>query len=383
MNGSVRKRGSKWYYRYYEYENGVRKQIERIGGSTKSETLKKLNQELNRIYAGIARPEEILLCDYLHDWLEDYIKDEKSDNTYYKYKCAVETKINKSIGNIRLCDLKPIHIEKYIKFLKGLKLSKTSIQFNFGVLNTALNKALKLQMIINNPCNYVDTPKREKYKANILTLDELKLIYNSLNENIYEDYIMRLALDTALELGIRRGEMCGICTDVIDFDSNKIKIDKAFIRVENKYVISRLKTEGSYRELPISNTLCEKYKNHIKLQQKNKLKYGPFYEKNTFNNQDYSLIFTWENGKAITPSNFLQRLKRLCKSHGINKNIRWHDLRHTNATLLLEGGVDMKTLQERLGHSLMQTTSDIYSHVTDKMNKHATDVISNIMDNIL
>lgn len=383
MNGSVRKKGNSWYYRYYDYENGVKKQIERVGGKTKSEALKKLNQELNRIYNGLSKPEEMLLCDYLYEWLEDYIKDEKSANTYSKYKCAVETKINKSIGNIKLCDLKPIHIEKYIKFLKGLNLNKTSIQFNYGVLNTALNKALKLQMIINNPCTYVDTPKREKYKANILTVDEFKIIYNSLDENIYEDYIMRLALDTALELGIRRGEMCGICSDAIDFADNKIKIDKAFIRIENKYVISGLKTEGSYRELPISNTLAEKYRKHIKLQQKNKLKYGLFYENNIFNNKVYNLIFTWENGKAITPSNFLQRLKRLCKKHGINKNIRWHDLRHTNATLLLEGGVDMKTLQERLGHSLMQTTSDTYSHVTEKMNKHATDVISNIMKNIL
>ncbi|MCF0149105.1 MAG: site-specific integrase [Clostridium sp.] len=379
MNGSVRKKGKSWYYRYYEYKDGKRKQIERVGGKTKSEALKKLNEEINRSYNGISRPEEIYLSDYLYDWLEDYIKDEKSDNTYYKYKCSVETKISKSIGNIKLCDLKPIHIEKYIKFLKGLNLNKTSIQFNYGVLNTALNKALKLQLIINNPCKYVDTPKREKYKANILTLDEYRLIYNSLDESIYEDYIMKLALDTALELGLRRGEMCGICIESIDFNLNKVIINKALIRIENKYVISGLKTEGSYRELPISEGLAEKYKKHIKLQQKNKLRYGQFYNKNIFNNQEYNLIFTWENGRAITPSSFLQRIKRLCKLHGIEKNIRWHDLRHTNATLLLEGGVDMKTLQERLGHSLMQTTSDTYSHVTEKMNRKATDVISNLM----
>ena len=379
MNGSVRKKGKSWYYRYYEYKDGERKQIERVGGKTKAEALKKLNEEINRSYNGLSRPEEIYLSEYLYDWLEDYIKDEKSDNTYYKYKCSVETKINKSIGNIKLCDLKPIHIEKYIKFLKGLNLNKTSIQFNYGVLNTALNKALKLQLIINNPCKYVDTPKREKYKANILTLNEYRLIYNSLDESIYEDYIMKLALDTALELGIRRGEMCGICIESIDFNLNKIIINKALIRVENKYIISGLKTEGSYRELPISEGLAEKYKKHIKLQQKNKLRYGQFYIKNIFNDKEYNLIFTWENGRAITPSSFLQRIKRLCKLHGIEKNIRWHDLRHTNATLLLEGGVDMKTLQERLGHSLMQTTSDTYSHVTEKMNRKATDVISNLM----
>lgn len=379
MQGSVRKKGNSWYYRYYEYKDGVKKQIERKGGNTKAEALKKLNEVLNRIYNGYSKPEEILLSDYLNTWLEDYIKDLKSDNTYLKYKNSCDLKIKPSIGNIKLCDLKVIHIEKYLKFLRGLKLSDTSIQFHYGVLKTSLNKAVKLQMINDNPCKFVDTPKRSKFKANILTIEEYNLIYNSLNTDSYEDYIMRLAMDTALELGLRRGEMCGICIDALDFNSNILTVDKALIRIENSYVISKLKTEGSYRQLPFSEDLSNKFKKHIKLQQKNSLKYGPYYNKNIFNGIEYNLLFTWENGKAITPSNFLQRLKRLCKKHGIEKNIRWHDLRHTNATLLLEGGVDMKTLQKRLGHSLMQTTSDTYSHVTEKMNRKATDVISNLM----
>lgn len=379
MQGSVRKKGNYWYYRFYDYKNGIKKQIERKGGKTKSEALKMLNEELNRIYNGYSKPEEILLSEYLDTWLEDYIKDSKSENTYLKYKNSSDLKIKKSIGNIKLCDLKVIHIEKYIKFLRSLQLSDTSIQFHYGVLKTALNKAVKLQMINDNPCRFVDTPKRSKFKANVLTIEEYNLIYNSLNENIYEDYIMRLAMDTALELGLRRGEMCGICYENLDFASNVLTVDKALIRIENNYIISNLKTEGSYRKLPFSEALANKFKHHIKLQQKNKLKYGPLYTKNNFKDKEYNLIFTWENGKAITPSNFLQRLKRLCKKHGIEKNIRWHDLRHTNATLLLEGGVDMKTLQERLGHSMMQTTSDTYSHVTEKMNRKATDVISNLM----
>ena len=76
---------------------------------------------------------------------------------------------------------------------------------------------------------------------------------------------------------------------------------------------------------------------------------------------------------------FLQRLKRICKYCNIDKRVRWHDLRHTNATLLLEGGANIKTVQERLGHSLMQTTSDTYAHVTEKMNREATSIITNIL----
>ena len=112
----------------------------------------------------------------------------------------------------------------------------------------------------------------------------------------------------------------------------------------------------------------------------NKLKYGEFYIKNKFEDEYPNLLLVQENGKFIIPSTLLQRIKRLMKYCKIEKNIRWHDLRHTNATLLLEGGISMKVLQERLGHSLMQTTSDIYAHVTDNMNREATQTISNILN---
>lgn len=90
---------------------------------------------------------------------------------------------------------------------------------------------------------------------------------------------------------------------------------------------------------------------------------------NKFNNSEYNLVFTNENGSFCIPSRFLQRIKRLCTYCGIEKNIRWHDLRHSNATILLKNGVSIKIIQERLGHSLMQTTSDTYAHVTKEMNK--------------
>ena len=94
---------------------------------------------------------------------------------------------------------------------------------------------------------------------------------------------------------------------------------------------------------------------------------------------EYDLVFTKEDGEFLIPSRFLQRIKRLCKYCGIKKNIRWHDLRHSNATILLKNKVSMKIIQERLGHSIMQTTSDIYTHVTKEMNTEATDILSNVL----
>lgn len=382
--GSIRQRGKKWYYRFFE--NG--KVIERCGGDKKEDALKALNEELNRKYKGYTRPEEMKLCDYLNMWLENYILDEKSENTYDKYNKVVFTKIIPSIGDIRLCNLKVMHIDKFLRDLKRNKIKKgktitslsgTTIQMYYGILNAALNRAVKLQMIIENPCKYIDTPKRSKYKANILTLEEFKLIYNSLNNNIFEDYIFKLALDISIETGLRRGELCGLTWDSINLEDKCIDINKALIRIENQYSISKLKTEGSYRVIPLSDELVQKLKKHKNVQSSNKLKYGEFYKKVIFNKISYDLIFRHENGDYIIPSTFLQRLKRLCKYNNISKNIRWHDLRHTNATYLIESGVNLKVVQDRLGHSLMQTTADTYSHVTKKMNREATTKLTSLI----
>ncbi|NFI58080.1 site-specific integrase [Clostridium botulinum] len=384
MNGSVRKKGNVWYYRYYEYVNGVKKQIERKGGITKKEALQKLNEEIYRQNNGLLKPKEILLKDYLNIWLEDYVKPNNSENTYIKYKGTVNKYINPQLGLIKLCDLKVINIEQFLSKLKQTELSLTTIQKHYLVLNGALNKAIKLQMLNDNPCKYVDTPKRSKYKASILTFEELHSICTNLNTKIYEDYIMKLGMDLTIETGLRRGEMCGLQWSDIDFDNKILNVNTALIRVNNDYKISNLKTDSSYRKLPLSNEIIKILKSHKSKQNINKIKYGNnFIYSNKFDGDstEYNLIFTWENGKYIIPSNFLQRLKRLCKYCKIEKNIRWHDLRHSNATILLKNKISMKVIQERLGHSLMQTTSDIYAHVTEEMNREATDVISNILYN--
>lgn len=376
--GSIRKKGSIYYIRYYE--NGEQK--EKRGGVTKEEAEKTLTSILSRIDNGHLQPSEILLKDYLEMWLEDYIKDEKRDGTYRRYNDICHLHIIPGIGNVSLKDLKAIHIDKFIRKLKKKNIiNATSICDCFGVLRTALNRAVKLQMLNDNPCKFIDTPKRTKFKANILTIEEFKKIYNSLNTKKYNDNVFKLALDIALETGLRRGEMCGLAWDDIDFENCEIEINKTLSRVGNKYAIGEPKTDESNRTIPISSALAEKLKNHKTSMNLNKLQYGKMYEKVVFDNIEYDLIFRRENGEYIKPESFYQRLKRLCKYNSIEKNIRWHDLRHMNATLLLEGGVDLKTVQDRLGHSMLQTTADRYAHVTKKMNRNATNIISDVIEN--
>ena len=206
MRGSVRKKGNSYYVRYYK--DG--KQIERIGGKTKKEAETKLNEILYKLENGYTISSDMFISDYLEMWLEDYIKDVRSDNTYLKYKNICDKYIITLLGNTKLSELKVIHIEKLIRDFRKEGLNPTSIQNYYGVIRTALNKAVKLQLLNDNPCKFVDTPKRSKFKANILSVEEFYLIYDKLNAEFYEDYIFKLALDISLETGLRRGEMCGL-----------------------------------------------------------------------------------------------------------------------------------------------------------------------------
>ncbi|QIB28127.1 tyrosine-type recombinase/integrase [Caloranaerobacter azorensis] len=129
----------------------------------------------------------------------------------------------------------------------------------------------------------------------------------------------------------------------------------------------------------MSDNLKNLLRNHKKVQNENKLRYDPHYIKNVYNGKEYDFIMTWENGKHIHPLYYTQRFNKLLKQLNINRKIRFHDLRHTNATLLLSQGVDFKVIQTRLGHSDINTTLNIYSHVDIEMQKKATEKLTNLL----
>lgn len=384
MEGSLRKRGNKWYYSYEAFDsNGNKKRYERVGGKTKKEAHQKLNEALYKRDCGFVESDNTLLKDYLNDWLMNYVKPNRKENTYFKYKGIIKNSINPIIGSIQLRNLKPIHIERILNFNKEKGIKNTTLQSIFVTLNSALNRALKLQLINTNVCKFVDRPKREKFVAETLSIEEFSTILNSLSDN-YNDYIMKLALTMTLELGLRRGELAGLTWDNIDLKNNKIKIINNLIKTNAGVTVTTPKTEESKRTLIISDSLVSMLKQHKKILNQNRLKYGEFYKKdNIFNNTKYNFIFIWENGIYINPNYWTHRFSRILKKLNINKKIRWHDLRHTNATLLLSQGIDFKTIQIRLGHADINTTLNIYSHVTEEMQKEATKKITNLMQNAI
>lgn len=387
MQGGIRKRGEIWYY-YYEIKTaeGGRKKIERKAGPKKQDAVDLLNDTLYKLKNGYIEPKKMTIDQYITDWLEGFIKENRKTNTYDRYVEVYNYNIKDYIGGLLLKDLRPIHIENMLNDEKKKKqLSGSTLQGIYGVLNSALNKAVKLQIINDNPCRFIDRPKREKFKANTLNVDEIHFIIDALSSSDYNDHIMKLALRIVLELGLRRGELSGLEWRNIDWKTNTIKIENNLVYTNKKVILESTKTDESERTLYVSDILLKLLKEQKKLQTNHINEYGNRYAKNKFFDKrinaerECDFIMTWEDGRYVHPNYYTYRFKKVLRKLKFAKEVRFHDLRHTNATLLLEQGVDFKTIQTRLGHADINTTLNIYSHVNLSMQKKATDKLTKIL----
>lgn len=380
MQGGVRKRGKTWsYYFYIGVIDGKKKYKEKGGFRLKSEAQEALHGAMTDFQnGGFIQPKATPFMQFSMKWIEDYVKPLRKISTYNRYKELINKYLN-DIGGINITDIQSSHIEELLLKNKG-KISDSTLQSIYTIINTIMNRALHLKIIKDNPCKYVERPKRNKFTPDTLEIEEIEKIFSVLDLNNNYDYMFFIALKITLELGLRRGELAGLEWQSIDFEENLITINNNLIYSNGHVIMSTPKTEESNRTIYVSDTILNILKELKQKQEDNKKKYGEFYVSNSFDNKDYDLVMIWQNGKYIHPMYYLDKLKKVLKKADINKNIRFHDLRHTNATLLISQGIDFKTVQTRLGHKDITTTLNIYSHVNKEMQKKATDKLSNILN---
>ncbi|WP_443660096.1 tyrosine-type recombinase/integrase [Clostridium algidicarnis] len=383
MQGGVRKRGKTWSY-YFDIGlvEGKRKKKEKGGFKTKSEAQRSLNDAMYEYEnGGYVAPKKTTLAEFSTNWLENYVKPLRKTTTYNRYGDLLRKYILTTIGYMNITDVQSQHIEKLLLDIrKKNQISGTTLQAIYTLINTIMNRALKLKVIKDNPCKYVERPRRDKYTPDTLEVEDIHLLFDVLDLTDRYDYIFSIALKITLELGLRRGELGGLCWEDVNFKDNIISIKNNLIYTNGHVQITTPKTLESTRNIYISDSLLEVLKKLKLKQNEDRLKYGEFYEVNIFENKEYNLIMRWESGKYVHPMYYTNKITKTLKKAGVNKNIRFHDLRHTNATLLLSQGVDFKVIQTRLGHKDINTTLNIYSHVNKEMQKNATEKLNNILD---
>ena len=372
MKGFIEKRGNSWRLSVYlgkDPVTGKERRVRKTVRGSEKDAQKALRDLLHSIDEGtFVEPAKMTVEQYLEQWLETH-KANVEPTTHDWYALVCRQHIAPHLGRMQLQKLTPLAIQQfYVSKLqegrldgKGKALSPNTVRHIHRVLHKALNAAVKLQLIPRNPCDAVEPPKAVKKEARYWTPEEAAQFL----EAIQEDRLYALFY-VALGTGLRRGELLGLRWQDVDLNEGRLTVRQEIVRKSKGTLVKAPKTEKSRATISLSRGVVEVLKKHKARQAQERLLMGDQYH-------DSGLVFTTFEGKPLDPSyisgDYFGKLIEKAKVRKIN----FHALRHTHATILASQGVPLKVVSERLRHSSVAITGDIYSHVFAQMDREAAD----------
>ncbi|MFD1335723.1 tyrosine-type recombinase/integrase [Oceanobacillus iheyensis] len=348
---------NKWYYSFSYKEGGKHKKKLKRGFKTKKEAEAAMVEAKDAMNKGsYVEPSKTSYGEFMITWLEDKRTSVK-ESTYLTYKNLVNNHILPSLGNIQLGKITPRDIQSLYNSIKiDEKLSSENLRKVHTVINDSLNKAAKWSMILQNPAQLVDAPKVIKKEVEVWDQDDIKKFLKVAKGSRYFNAFL-LALTT----GMRQGEILGLRWKDVDEENQTLSIVQTLSHKGQQLSVGAKSVAGNRRISIDENTLKELIK--VKTTQKKEMIMNrPVY------NEDNDLVIRTNTGAPLSPRNLLRSFYSCIEKAGV-KNIRFHDLRHTHASLLLKQGVNPKIVSERLGHANVRITLDTYSHLLPNLQK--------------
>ena len=317
------------------------------------------------------------LCDI---WLRDYVEVRLAPKTLASYKTQIKLRIKPGLGHVRLKDLRPVHI---IQFMNELQSSRTRfdgkkkeqvsdrvISDVFKILSSMLTDAMEWQLIPENPCERVPHPKVKKSKAHLPPEEVIKAILAKVKEL---DVKHRLMIMLPIYTGIRVGEMLGLQWKDIDFEKKVISVVRSNQRVGKKLITKEPKTEGSVRRVSFGDGIGALLTEYKQWQDDERMLLGTQWQC-----EKEAWLFTKWNGLPMGVTTPTQFWRKFLKTNGFPR-MRFHDLRHLSATILIAAGVPIKSVSARLGHTQISTTLDIYADALESVDRAAADQMDNYL----
>lgn len=350
---SIYKRGKTWTYKVYYYDNGKQKAVSKSGFKTKAEAKDASVIRENEMLQGKNfSKERTFLADYMENWRKLYKENVISPKTLQQIRIVT----NYVRENYNLM-LKDITHENYQEFLNKVaeNHAKETVKKYHTYVKAALKYAIRTNILSVNPAEGailkgVDS-KTKKEELKFLSLDEFKALEEALVKDIRADYTTRYIILFSMYTGARFGECLGLTWDCVDFENEKIKIEKGFdYQFTNDF--TKGKTKSSKRTIDVSQrilTLLDELP------------------------RNKNVVFERVSNNAVNKS-----LQKALLRAGIKKKVTFHALRHTHASILLSKGVQLLTVSKRLGHADPNITLQTYAHILDEMKDSESDKIKQI-----
>ena len=337
-------------------------------GKTQAEVLGKLNAVRKKIAEGQPlSSERRTVGAYLADWLEMSVKATVRPNTYKSYSLLVGKHIFPGLGHVTLARLTPQHVQRFLNEKHASGLSPRTVQYLHAVIRRALGQAEQWGLVSRNVAKLVSPPRVPKAEVHPLTPAEVKRLLTT----VQEDRLSAL-YTVAVAVGLRQGEMLGLRWSDVNLEASTLTVRTSLQWHDGYPQFTEPKTAKSRRTVRLPDACIQALHAHRGRQTLERDYVGT-----AWRNKE-NLVFVREDGSPLTRSVVTHRFWRILKAAGIPKR-RFHDLRHTCATLLLAQGVTLKVIQELLGHSLMSTTADIYATVLPVLMTDAADKMDAVL----
>lgn len=364
-SATLQEKNGIWQIKFAYKENGKWKGKWKSTGLKVKDNKKKLakemmEEELRRLnesqIAEFNSQRDMLFSDFVEMWLETKRNTLKS-NTFYNYNNVVKNDIVPYFKEkkILLRDISVLTLQPYYNYLSNERnLSGKSVHKRHTIIHQALKYAVGAQLLVNNPSDYVITPSKKPYKAKFYNTEQLQALLNCCEKTTLESVIKLAAI-----YGLRRSEVLGLTWADVDFIKNEIHIERTAVSIGGgRYEEEVAKTKASHRTLPLTDDMIIFLKQLRKRQMEDQLIFG-----NKYHNSN--AICRYRDGRAIKPDYVTRNFKELLIKNNL-PIIRFHDLRHSSASMLLSMGYSLKQIQDWLGHSCISITSDIYGHLESK-----------------
>jgi integrase len=365
--GSIsRRKDGRWEAKYTAHTvEGPKRRA--LYGKTRKEAADKLAKALADRASGYTfDTENMSVGEYLDRWLNDSDRGSVRPSTYERHEQIVRLHLKPALGRVKLSKLTPAHVQGLYRDKLDSGLSPATVQKIHTVLHKALAQALKWNMIPRNATDAVKAPRPAPEEMHPLSPEEARKLIEAVRGDTLEAlYVL------AVHTGMRQGELLALKWEDVNLNEGVIRIRRTLMRSGGRIALGETKTRGSRRPVHLTGAAVEALRGHLERQLEDIERLGDLY-------RDDGLVFTTGVGTPINPSNLRRRsFAPLLERAGLPQ-IRFHDLRHTCATLLLSRNVHPKYVQELLGHATVAITLDTYSHMIPGMGNHTARAMEDV-----
>lgn len=367
--GSVRQReNGKWEARFTV--DGRRRSIY---ADTQREALRLMRETLKKADEGdLSTPTRMTLAQWSDVWLREFVEPNLKPLTVASYEQILRTHIKPALGAVKLNRLTAVAAQRFLNDIRREGASVKTVRNVAGVLHACLERAARLNYVSHNFVDDIELPRAPKPEIKPLSESDVSALLSILEDDTRFKTIILLALFC----GLREGEIAGLCWSCVDFENSRITVRQQLQRdkTNRRFVIAPTKT-SNVRTFSAPAVVMDALRETRSQQSLAKFRAGMLWA----NSDD--LVLTNELGKHRVPQSFYKHFKILAAKIG-RPDARFHDLRHTAATMALVNGVDVKTVAEQLGHSAVSTTLQVYAHATEESSKRAADTMQNIFEKL-